>query len=629
MGLTDKERKITLAVMHRFLNLGESTPHKPLLSECKDPKAIEHLMRVGVLRTFGQPASYLPRVLAFQYSGDADALRQAKSAVTLTIKVLKNLFEVELERETFTLDDVQEHAHKICDFPPTNHEITLGFFLVAEFANVMKSCRFNSTHTEMVSLELEDNIVALTDIDGMWDRHVLHYSRYLQSGTDLLEKIETTTEAANSMVTPPTHRGLLVFISHSNKDAELALALIELLRSALGLLADQIRCSSVDGYRLPVGVNTEEKLREEVNAAAVVIGLVTPNSLPSHYVMFELGARWGAKLFLAPLLAGVKTSELSGPLSLLNALVADKEEQLHQLLKDVSLRLGVPLQNTSSYLRHISPVKTLAQNIPTRINVNVPLAEPSPMSIEFEPSSGKSDKIVLTVTNRGKKQTFRAQCRLVECRNDPDPQRKVTFDLRWQYGGKEKQLVTGEADNLFIASAGEDKPHGLEWMKLEGSSNRQEPDSRWARSEKNRPEFDLDITVLGNQSAQPETERFTLRAGTSCALEMHKRECKIVYPSNGAEVGHKHIVNGTVSPSDAKVQLWVYTGEQYHNNGFAKVEGQKWKKQCRFGNPSASLGGTYLVVAIANGTIRGDKKWKTLPNTGTRSNEITVRRTSN
>jgi len=76
-----------------------------------------------------------------------------------------------------------------------------------------------------------------------------------------------------------THKGLAVFISHSSKDAELALALIDLLKAALALRAEQIRCSSVDGYRLPVGVNTESKLREEVNAAKVVVGLITPNSL--------------------------------------------------------------------------------------------------------------------------------------------------------------------------------------------------------------------------------------------------------------------------------------------------------------------------------------------------------------
>lgn len=145
----------------------------------------------------------------------------------------------------------------------------------------------------------------------------------LQSAIDQLgwrEDDEPATKPLNS-----TNLAVSIFISHSSKDAALAEALIDLLRSALGLPAKEIRCSSVDGYRLPVGVNTEGKLREEVNAAKVVIGLVTPSSLASSYVMFELGARWGANLFLAPLLAGVTPNELSGPLALLNVLSADNE----------------------------------------------------------------------------------------------------------------------------------------------------------------------------------------------------------------------------------------------------------------------------------------------------------------
>jgi hypothetical protein len=119
---------------------------------------------------------------------------------------------------------------------------------------------------------------------------------------------ERPMASSKSHVSNTTGDDLLIFVSHSSKDKALAETLTDLLKSALGLLSDQIRCSSVDGHRLPVGVDTQNKLREEVHAAKVVIGLVTPSSLASSYVMFELGARWGAGLFLAPLLAGVKPS---------------------------------------------------------------------------------------------------------------------------------------------------------------------------------------------------------------------------------------------------------------------------------------------------------------------------------
>ncbi|MGH9496721.1 MAG: toll/interleukin-1 receptor domain-containing protein [Candidatus Sulfotelmatobacter sp.] len=191
-----------------------------------------------------------------------------------------------------------------------------------------------------------------------------------QLGWELDEEGALTSFSGSASAT-----GLQIFISHSSKDHDLAEALTDLLKAALGLLPTQVRCSSVDGHRLPVGVNTESKLRDEVNAAKVVVGLLTPDSLASSFVMFELGARWGAKLFLAPLLAGIQPGKLGGPLNLQNALSANSENELHQLLDDISRELGVQLQSTSSYLKHVSAVKRLADR--TSDSANTAAAKPS------------------------------------------------------------------------------------------------------------------------------------------------------------------------------------------------------------------------------------------------------------
>lgn len=55
-----------------------------------------------------------------------------------------------------------------------------------------------------------------------------------------------------------------IFISHSSKDVNIAEAVIDLLRGALNMSANQIRCTSVEGYRLPIGADTSEQLREEI-----------------------------------------------------------------------------------------------------------------------------------------------------------------------------------------------------------------------------------------------------------------------------------------------------------------------------------------------------------------------------
>lgn len=155
---------------------------------------------------------------------------------------------------------------------------------------------------------------------------------------------------------------LAVFVSHSSADEQIASKLAELLRAALSLSADQIRCTSVDGYRLPSGAHTEERLREELNAARIFIGIITRNSLASAYVMFELGARWGAGLRLIPLLAGIRASDLGDPLKALNCVTGESEAQLHQLIEELAGIFGRPVQGVSSYTRYISELAALCSS---------------------------------------------------------------------------------------------------------------------------------------------------------------------------------------------------------------------------------------------------------------------------
>jgi hypothetical protein len=209
---------------------------------------------------------------------------------------------------------------------------------------------------------------------------------------------EGEEESTTSVQDTISRASVLIFISHSSKDAPLAQALIDLLRSALRLAADQIRCSSVDGYRLPVGVNTEGKLREEVRTARAVVGLVTPNSLASSFVMFELGARWGSNLFLAPLLAGIEPSELSGPLGLLNALSANNEAQLHQLVGDIGRELGVRVEGAASYLRQVAEVKRLTATVGSERPPRGGLAASPLSSDRLKPSRGLKIAVRLELT---------------------------------------------------------------------------------------------------------------------------------------------------------------------------------------------------------------------------------------
>lgn len=146
-----------------------------------------------------------------------------------------------------------------------------------------------------------------------------------------------------------------VFISHSSRDEQIAGQLVKLIRSALNLKAPRIRCTSVDGYRLPSGISINEQLRKEIHGSAAFVALLTPNSLSSTFVLFELGARWGAGSHLFPLLSGDNTEKLlKGPLAALAALRCDSGPQMHQFVDELAAALGREKESAAVYEEFIT-----------------------------------------------------------------------------------------------------------------------------------------------------------------------------------------------------------------------------------------------------------------------------------
>ena len=227
--------------------------------------------------------------------------------------------------------------------------------------------------------ESERVTITKTNLDSSHIRHTLPMNprarpfvtsrgidKYIaQSGEDVTDQFITgplgseskgqPSDAAEQISQSRTTDSIRVFISHSSHDVGLAKILIELLQKALALRSHEIRCTSVDGYRMQSGARTDERLRAEVHGAELLIGIITPNSMKSAYVIFELGARWGAEKPMIPLLASGTTPELlEGPLAGINALDASYEGQVYQLVEDASGYLSIALDKTSSYASAVS-----------------------------------------------------------------------------------------------------------------------------------------------------------------------------------------------------------------------------------------------------------------------------------
>ena len=185
-----------------------------------------------------------------------------------------------------------------------------------------------------------------------WARDADNYS------TEALKLLDGQTEyideAVKSASRPTSQDCMKVFISHSSVDSACTEALAELLRSSLGLRTTDIRCTSLDGYRLPAGANTDAQIRREVFDCDVFIALLSPNSIKSVYVLFELGARWGTGSYLAPLLiSGLKPLALKSPLSGINSVQISSEENIHQFLNELAQKLTTRIEPASAYLKQL------------------------------------------------------------------------------------------------------------------------------------------------------------------------------------------------------------------------------------------------------------------------------------
>jgi hypothetical protein len=167
------------------------------------------------------------------------------------------------------------------------------------------------------------------------------------AGHDFLEAIDRAAEAHIS--NQSTAQSMTIFISHSSQDAELAGKLAKLCQLAFTLPASEIRCTSVNGYKLEVGADTDEVLRREVKESKLFLALITPTSIRSSYVLCELGGRWCTELPMFPVMGrGATSRSLEGPLGGINALNLEHRPEVLQLLENMGKNLDRDMASASS-----------------------------------------------------------------------------------------------------------------------------------------------------------------------------------------------------------------------------------------------------------------------------------------
>jgi hypothetical protein len=307
--------------------------------------------------------------------------------------------------------------------------------------------------------------------------------------------------------------GIRLFISHSAADADLATGLIALLRTALNLPAQAIRCTSVDGYRLQGGADTNEQLRREVHDAEAFIGIVSAASLRSLYVLFELGARWGAKKHLIPVLSpGTPASILGGPLAGLNALRADNRSQLLQLVTDLGRVLSIAPEGPAGYENHVSRILELplpSESAKTTTSAITPKGLAPMLSVVAYEGS----EAILFVQNTGGDGVFSADAQIIKS-DSGSIGHPAPYRMRWRDVSTHEvveshahRIVSDGRAKLLLAEWESGGDWGKPSMALIGDqwivdSYRHEP---W---EKRSPSVTIEVTI---NSVPPQAESFRRR----------------------------------------------------------------------------------------------------------------------
>lgn len=127
-----------------------------------------------------------------------------------------------------------------------------------------------------------------------------------------------------------------LFVSHRHKDEAQVRALLDLLQTAFVINTQDIRCTSVPPYKLAAGDKTSERLRSEIAGAEVVLGILSPDTSESKYVLAELGAAWGVGVPTFPLrLRGARFEDVPEPLNERHSLSLERGAECFQLIQDL------------------------------------------------------------------------------------------------------------------------------------------------------------------------------------------------------------------------------------------------------------------------------------------------------
>lgn len=179
-----------------------------------------------------------------------------------------------------------------------------------------------------------------------------------------------------------------VFVSHATKDVEYVKIIVDLLED-IGLTENQVVCSSVPGYGIPLGEDIYEWLAKQFREFDLhVLFVLSDNYYSSVACQNEMGAAWVLKTkYDAVLLPGFEFQDIKGavnPNQISMKLDGDEailKQHLNELKDTLVTEFGLHMPSASKWERNrksfLDAISVEMKNNPTEQEESVPVEKRS------------------------------------------------------------------------------------------------------------------------------------------------------------------------------------------------------------------------------------------------------------
>lgn len=157
-----------------------------------------------------------------------------------------------------------------------------------------------------------------------------------------IEEFKSETSEEDKL--PDTsNKQLKLFISHSSKDEEVVESLIDLIE-IIGVNPDNIFCSSIDGYGVPLGEDFLERIRTELDGNTLVLFALSENFYQSPICLCEMGATWvKTNKHIPILIPPFSFADIKGVIPLTQGFEINNNSKLNLFKEEIEKTFNLPL----------------------------------------------------------------------------------------------------------------------------------------------------------------------------------------------------------------------------------------------------------------------------------------------